>query len=335
MKKVFAIMLLFTLSVIAQDKNENTPSFFDDSELKEYAIGSVIVDGEVENPGPVELSSLPLCGFPVKDLNYVTDKIKFTGSYFVNGYSLFDIINTKKIKKENAEEFSPMVDMYLIVENDMGEKAVFSWGEIFYSKNNSGTIITKSIRAINPPKMKMKWSLPEEPRVASSADAFNFRSIGNPVKITVKSFKGDYSKERVKETFVPEIRIVKGDENFVINNVDGAELRKFRGIGYGHGRGWKGLDDVEGFVFRSILQKNVKFEMDEIPNTILCVSAKDGYRVTYSLSEIINRNDMDDFLLVEKNGSSEDGRFNLFATPDFFVDRNVRSVEKIEVLNVK
>jgi len=335
MKRIFILMIIFTLSVIAQDKNESTPGFFDDSELKEFSIGSIIVAGEVENPGPVEFASLPLNGFPVKDLDYGNGKIKFTGSYFVSGYSLFDIINTKKIKKENGAEFGPLVDMYVIVENDRGEKAVFSWGEIFYSKNNFGTIITKSVRAINPPKMKMKWALPEEPRIFCLNDAFNSRSIGNPSRITVKSFAGNYSRERIKETFVPEIKIIKGDNSFSVKDLSGAEIRKFRGIGYGHGRGWKGTDEVEGALLSAILLKNANFDMNETRGTILCFSSRDGYRVTYSLSEIINRNDMNDFLLIEKNGSAEDGKFNSFATPDFFVDRNVRSVEKIEALNVK
>ncbi|MCX6169179.1 MAG: hypothetical protein NTX65_07565 [Ignavibacteriales bacterium] len=335
MKKIFVIMILFAFPMIAQDKSESTPSFFDDSELKEFSIKSIIVDGEVENPGAVDLTSLPLHCFPMKDLTYGTDKNKFIGSYFVSGYSLFDIINTKKVKKTNEEEFKPAVDLYVIVENDKGEKTVFSWGELFYSKNNFNAIITKSVSAINPGKMKMKWPLPEVPQIICGYDAFNFRIIANPVRITVKSFVGKYSKERVKETFSPEIKIVNGENNFVITDVIGVETRKFRGIGYGHGRGWKGVDDVEGFVFGSVLQKNVKFDMNECISTILCVSAKDGYRVTYSLSEIINRNDMNDFLLIEKNGSSEDGKFNLFATPDFFVDRNVKSVEKIEFLIIK
>lgn len=335
MKKIFLFIILLALPLIAQDKNENTPSFFDDSEVKEFALKSIIVDGEVENPGAVDLTSLPLHGFPMKNLTYGTDKNKFIGAYFVSGYSLFNIINTKKIKKANEEEFKPAVDLYVVVENDKGEKTVFSWGEIFYSKNNFDAIITKTVGAINPGKMKIKWPLPEVSQVVCSNDAFNFRNITNPVKITVKSFAGNYSKDRVKETYSPEIKIVKGENNFVIKDAAGTETRKFRGISYGHGRGWKGMDDVEGFVFASALQKNIKLDMDEIRNTILCVSAKDGYRATYSLSEIINRNDMNDFLLIEKNGATDDGRFNLFATPDFFVDRNVRSVEKIEFLKIK
>ena len=91
---------------------------------------------------------------------------------------------------------------------------------------------------------------------------------------------------------------------------------------------------IEGFVFKDVLKSYILFDKQLIGNTILCVSAKDGYRVTFSLSEILNRNDMNDFLLIEKTGSLEEGKYNLFATPDFFVDRNVRSVERIEILTV-
>lgn len=335
MKKLFAAILFACAVVFAQDKNEISPSFFDDSELKEYSIQSILVDGEVENPGAVDLQMLPLNNFPAKTVVYGKDKNKFIGSYFVSGYSLFDIINQKKVKKLNEAEFKPAVDLYVIVENDKGEKAVFSWGELFYSKNNYRAVITKSIRAINPSKMKMKWPLPEPPSFVCGDDAYNFRSISNPTKITVKSFAGNYSKERIKEIYTPEFSFVSGGVNVAVKDISGIEKRKFRGLGYGHGMGWKGAEEVEGFVFKDVMNKYMPIDEKQIASTILCISAKDGYRVTYSLSEIVNRNDMNDFLLIEKNGSLEEGKYNLFATPDFFVDRNVRSVEKIEILNLK
>ncbi|MDP3583036.1 MAG: hypothetical protein Q8S39_13970, partial [Ignavibacteria bacterium] len=227
------------------------------------------------------------------------------------------------------------VDLYVIVENDNGDKAVFSWGELFYAKDNFKTVVTKSIRAINPSKMKMKWPLPEAPVLVSGNDAFNFRTISNPTKITIKSFVGTYSKERIKEKYTPEFTVKSTSGNVVVKDIVGIEKRKFRGLGYGHGMGWKGSDEVEGFVFKDVLKSYIAIDEKQIAATVLCVSAKDGYRVTYSLSEIANRNDMNDFLLIEENGSLEKGKYNLFATPDFFVDRNVRSVERIEILNVK
>lgn len=335
MKRVLLVLVLFSLPIFSQDKSESSPSFFDDSELKEYSLKSIQVEGEVENPGAVDFALLPINNFPAKDVSYGKDKNKFIGSYFFSGYSLFDIINQKKVKKANEAEFKPAVDLYVVVENDKGDKAVFSWGELFYAKDNFRTVITKSVRAVNPSKMKMKWSLPEAPVLISGNDAFNFRTITNPTKITVKSFVGTYSKERFKEIYTPEFTVTSSSGNIVVKDISGIEKRKFRGLGYGHGMGWKGINEVEGFVFKDVLKVYASIDELQIASSILCVSAKDGYRVTYSLSEIVNRNDMNDFLLVEKNGSLEEGKYNLFATPDFFVDRNVRSVEKIEMLNVK
>ena len=335
MKKLLLCIVLITFPLISQDRNESSPSFFDDSEIREYSLKSILVEGEVENPGVVDLALLPVNGLPAKDVSYGKDKNKFIGSYFFSGYSLFDIINQKRVKKANEAEFKPAVDLYVVVENDKGDKAVFSWGELFYAKDNFRTVITKSVRAINPSKMKMKWSLPEVPVLVSGNDAFNFRTITNPTKITIKSFAGTYSKERIKEIFTPEFTIIGANGNVVVKNIAGIEKRKFRGLGYGHGMGWKGVDEVEGFVFKDVLKNYITLDEKQIASTVICVSAKDGYRVTYSLSEIVNRNDMNDFLLVEKNGSLEEGKYNLLATPDFFVDRNVRSVEKIEMLNVK
>lgn len=335
MKRVLLALLLLALPIFAQDKNESSPSYFDDSEAKEFSLKAISVEGEVENSGAVDLSLLPLHSFPFKDVVYGGEKNKFNGSYYVSGYSLFDIINLKKVKKANEAEFKPAVDLYVIVENDNGDKAVFSWGELFYSRDNFKVIISKSIHGINPSKMKMKWPLPETYSIVCGNDAFNFRNISVPTKITVKSFAGEYSKERVKETYTSEIKVVCEEQNVLLKDLSGYEKRKFRNLGYGHGMGWKGINDVEGFLLKNILFKNVKLDVYNSGKTILCVSAKDGYRATYSLSEIINRVDMNDFLLAEKNDSKEDGKYNLFATPDFFVDRNVRSVEKIEMLIVK
>jgi len=335
MKRVLLALVLLTLPIFAQDKNETSPSFFDDSEIREYSLKSILVEGEVENTGVVDFALLPINSFPAKDVLFGKDKNKFNGSYFFSGYSLFDIINQKKVKKANEAEFKQAVDLYVIVENDKDEKVVFSWGELFYSKDNFKTVITKSVRAINPSKMKMKWSLPENPILACGNDAFNFRFIANPTKITVRSFAGTYSKERIKEIYTPEFTVTSTGGNINVKDIAGIEKRKFRGLGYGHGMGWKGVDEVEGFVFKDVMKAYARIDEQQIASTILCLSAKDGYRVTYSLSEIVNRNDMNDFLLIEENGSLEKGKYNLFATPDFFVDRNVRSVEKIEILNVK
>jgi len=59
--------------------------------------------------------------------------------------------------------------------------------------------------------------------------------------------------------------------------------------------------------------------------------AKDGYRVVFSLSEIINRSDNQDFLLLDKKDNPGSGRYLLYPAGDFFADRDIRAIEKLEL----
>jgi len=336
MKRLFLFFCFLAIPLFAQELKENTSSFFDESEVKEFILKNIMVEGEVESPGMVDLSTLPIRNLPVKEFSFLNGKDKFIGSYYYSGYSLFDILNSKKVKKANQADFKPFVDLYVIVENDKGEKAVFSWGEIYYGKDNFQFLISKSVNAINPSKLKMKWPFPAEPRLICNRDAYNVRFIANPTKITIKSFSGNFAKQKPAEIFSPEIKIISGSKTETIEDIKSSvEKRKYKNIGYGHGMGYKGVKDVDGYLLKDILKAAMEFPYAELQNSIVCVSAKDGYRATYSLSEIINRSDNEDFLLSDRSDSKEDGKYSLFAAPDFFVDRNVRAVEKIEIVRVK
>lgn len=336
MKRLLLLFCFLAIPIFAQELKENTSSFFDESEIKEFALKNIMVEGEVELPGMVDLSSLPIRNVPLKELAMINGKEKFLGAYYYSGYSLFDILTSKKVKKANAADFKPAVDLYIIVENAKGEKAVFSWGEIYYGKDNFQFLISKSVNAVNPSKLKMKWPLPAEPRLVCSRDAYNVRFISNPTKITIKSFAGEFAKEKPAEVFSPSIKIIFGSTTASIESVKpSVEKRIYKNIGYGHGMGFKGIKDVEGYLFKDLLKAEINFPYNEIQNCIVCVSAKDGYRATYSLNEIINRSDNEDFLLTDRCDSKDDGKYSLFAAPDFFVDRNVRAVEKIEIFKVK
>jgi len=336
MKKYLLACLFLCLPLFAQELKENTSSFFDESETKEFVIKNIFVEGEVEQPGVVDLSALVIRNLPIKELAIQNGKEKFIGSYYYSGYSLFDILNSKKVKKANGADFKPAVDLYVIVENEKGEKAIFSWGEIYYAKDNFQALISKSVNAVNPSKMKMKWPLPSEPRLVCGRDVYNYRFISNPVKITVKSFPGVFTAIQTKEIFSPEIKITFGAQSAVVEDIKSTtEKRTYKNIGYGHGMGWKGVRDVEGYVFKDVLKEHLQISEKEIGSSIVCISAKDGYRATFSLSEIINRSDNEEFLLSERKDSKEDGRYSFYAAPDFFVDRNVRAVDRIQIIIVK
>lgn len=191
-------------------------SFFERGPAKEYPLKAVYVGGEVENPGPVNLASLPLRGLAVKELALEKGAPVFKGAYYFTGYSLYDILNFKPVKKVNSD-FSPETDLYVVVENDKGEKAVFSWGEIYYTRDNFNALIPKDVRPINPAKGDRTWPLPAVPRLICGGDLYNDRYIANPAKITVKSVPGVFPGEKHAAAFSPELEIVHGGTTTVVS----------------------------------------------------------------------------------------------------------------------
>lgn len=304
-------------------------SFYERGPAAKYALETILVEGEVENPGPVDLAALPRREAAVKELVWVDGKPAFRGAYLFSGYALYDILNARPLKKAR-QDFKPETDLYVIVENAKGDRAVFSWGEIYYAADGYGALITASARSVTAPKRSTDWPLPAEPRLVVANDLYNARFVSNPVKITVRSAPGDFPGKKHETVYAPDFMLVYGEKRIVVKEAGKAERRSFTAAGYGHGTGFKGLKREEGFLFKEILALAGVAPQDS-GDKLVVVSAGDAYRAAFSLAEIINRGDNADFLVSDK-GEEKDGRFALLAAPDFFVDRNVRAMAKVEIL---
>lgn len=306
--------------------------FFERGSPKEYQLKTVYVGGEVRNPGPVDLGTLPLRSVAVKELALNKGKPEFKGAYSFSGYSLCDILNSKLPKKMKAD-FSPETDLYVEVGNDEGDKAVFSWGEIYYARDNFKALITKTARPINPAGGKTAWPLREVPRLVSGGDLYDTRSISNPVRITVRSVSGAFPYKKYILPFTPELEITAGGKTTVITDPAGIAAKRSRlEPAYVHTLGFEGLTTVEGFVLKDLLL-SAGVRQEDSGTGLALVYAKDGSLTVFSLAEIINRNDNADFLVVDKGIDAED-RYALSVAGDFFADRDVRDLDRIEVLKI-
>ena len=108
-----------------------TNNFYDNTPTYQLPHMELTVEGEIANPGNVDFQVLKKHSVIVKEtLLDTAGSDKFVGAYRYDGYSLFDILEKRILKKANAEEFNPIIDMYIEIENNKGEKVVFSWGEI-------------------------------------------------------------------------------------------------------------------------------------------------------------------------------------------------------------
>ncbi|HPA88040.1 MAG TPA: hypothetical protein PK106_09590, partial [Bacteroidales bacterium] len=135
-----------------------TNNFYDNTETYSLPVKELTVEGEVSNPGSVDLSSLPRRSVIVKEtLLDDTGSDRFVGAYRYDGCSLFDILEKRIPVKVNSEEFNPIIDLFVEVENDKGEKVVFSWGEIYYPNNLHRIIIADAVARIVPSKTNDLW----------------------------------------------------------------------------------------------------------------------------------------------------------------------------------
>ncbi len=316
------------------DRNNN----FYDNEVT-YILPSVPLEiaGEVENPGMVDFSKLKKRPVIVKETLLKEDGSNaFTGAYRYDGYSLFDILNDRILKKNNKTVFPPIIDTYVEIENAKGEKVVLSWGEIYYPNYLHNIIIATDVMRIVPSKSKDLWPLPSESKLVIAGDLITERNISSPVKITVKSYPRSFLINREMKPLVSAEVIVHNHSNVVekLTALPGnIQMETLHTIFYGKGRGIHSTQPFTGAYLKELLKQQFPFDKDYLKQGKVIIVGKDGYRVVFTFSEIMNRNDQQEILLVPCQEGEDGGKFRIFPSCDYFSDRAVKAVADIFVEN--
>jgi hypothetical protein len=349
MKKLIPLIIVFLIilqfyacknsqPIFQQENQDNstksypTNNFFDNSETTDLTPVSIEIAGEVSNPGKADLSQLNYHSVIVKEtvLNDDGSEI-FIGAYRYDGYALSEIIDPFILNKSNAEEFPPLIDLFVEIENDKGEKVVLSWGEIYYANHLHEIIIAKRVMRIVPEKTKDMWPLPIENKLIIGSDLITERNINNPSKITIKT----YPKEMVIEK--GKYPLTSSTVEFSIEGVNVetfTELPKnhpttwLHTIFYGKGRGLHSTKPFQGMNCKDYFLNTIPLSKEAIQKGIFVFGAEDGYRVVFTYSEICNRNDQQYSILMYQNNSDK-GNFRIFPSCDFFSDRAVKGITNI------
>lgn len=321
----------------AIDSTDATNNFYDNVETLVLPVSTIIVDGEIANPGPVDLTSLPLRSVIVKEaLPDNEGGNRFTGSFRYDGYSLLDILNSRVLRKGNASEFEPIIDLYVEVENSNGEKVVFSWGEIYYPNNLHRIMVAARVARIVPSKTNELWVLPVQAKIVAGNDLLTSRNISDPVKITVKSYPKSFETVKGMSPMHSESFKVYGADGKVLAEVKelptSLQRQTFNTIFYGRGRGIHSTTPFNGVMVKEILAPFFPQTNKSLTKGLLCVVAADGYRMAVTWSELFNRNDQQEMLLIEDANGEDGGRFRFFPACDFFSDRAIKSVTGIYYL---
>lgn len=317
------------------DSTEMTNNFYDNAETYPLPVKQLTIEGEISNPGVVDFKTLPKRSVIVKEtLLDSSGSDRFVGAYRYDGYSLFDILEKRILDKANSQEFNPIIDMFIEIENDSGEKVVFSWGEIYYPAKLHQIIIADAVSRIVPSKTKDLWPLPQESKIVAGTDLITERNISSPVKITVRSFPGSFNVVKDLSPMYSE-KVDLYNNGRKVGAITGfpSDLHEitYNTIFYGRGKGIHSTQPFTGLMLKDILTATYPFTRENLQKGMFCFAAADGYRCSVSYSELNNRNDQQEFLLVKTAPDEDGGLFRIFPAADFFSDRAVKSVKEIHL----
>ncbi len=321
------------LPLSAGDTAGLTNDFYDDAETHRLeGKTSVSVQGEIEAAAEVDITKLPKRSVIVKETILKTPADSFTGAFRYDGYSLYDILNTFILKKKNEEAFAPIIDLFVEISNAKGEKVVLSWGEIYYPIHRHEIIIATEVMRIVPSKTKELWTLPEQTRLIVASDLITARNISNPEFIRVFSWPEDIPAEKGKSPlYSPEFKILADGKTLetVAKEPEGLTTQNYPAIFYGRGRGIHSTIPFKGVMIKELLAKYFPLSAENLQRGIFVVVADDGYRSVYTYSEVMNRNDQSELLLISRPDEKEDGIFRVYPAMDFFSDRAVKALTEI------
>jgi precorrin-4 methylase/DMSO/TMAO reductase YedYZ molybdopterin-dependent catalytic subunit len=336
MKKIIIYSLLIIISLVLG------------ANLSTYA-ASISIAGAVKQP--LNLTIEDLCRFKTVriQLNEILKDKSYRGAWYYNGVPLRTLLETAYLEKEESA-FNKAIDLAILVRNSEGEEVALSWGEIFY-KNSYDIIIATSATPIKPHHDCNSCHKPEEtesrmkqfdrkigfPKLVVASDGYADRSIENITSIEVidpaPRMPADKSKALSVDSFVVTGKVKK---ELTINDLSGfINRRQMPVIHMGEGKGYHGIDDYSGVLFNDILEKA---GIEPNLSQIFHISAPDGYRTTFSYGEIfLNRVEDNTIIADMKNGKriEKEGKFIFVPSDDLMADRDIKSVSRIEVIDLK
>ncbi len=308
------------------DKNND---FYDNSPPYTSAGHVVTVGGETDTTLEFNLDDFPVREVIVREALPTAEADSFVGAYMYSGVSLYDLLKDVNVRKATGH-FKPVIDQYVVIKGKDGSQASVSWGEIYYPEVRYDIIIATSVRQIAPLKTTEKWPEPQLPKLVIGHDLYNSRNISLPESISIHSVSEAPVELEMDSLYTEELYLqISGDNTPVVLSPEAFRKYSAPTIFYGRGSGIHGITKFEGYDMAEFLKYFADYRKPEnLRNGKVIFHGADGYRAMFTFSEIVNRNDDAKLLWMERK--QEGGRIRLLPTYDFFSDRAVKSVYKIE-----
>jgi DMSO/TMAO reductase YedYZ molybdopterin-dependent catalytic subunit len=299
---------------------------------------------------PLNLTRQDLNGFDAirVQLNEVMSDGSFQGVFHYSGVPLKSLLELANVEKEETA-FRKKVDLAIRVHNKKGAQVALSWGEVFY-RNPGGIIVATSASPIMPHKDCKRCHSPEVykprlerfqrtigfPKLVISSDTYADRSLEEITSIEVLDLRPKMPAKKLKKLYASEFTIVGAMKKAItIKDLGPYPRREITVKHLGEGKGYHGIDKFAGSPFKTILDKaGIAPDL----STTFLVSAPDGYRSLFSYGEIFLNPAGDRMTLADRiNGQpiKNGGKFVLVSPDDLMSDREVKAVQKIEVISLR
>ncbi len=252
----------------------------------------ISITGVVKQPLHLTLQDLSKLEQSSIKLNEVTIDKDYHGSFIYRGVPLRTLLELASIQKEETDFFKP-VDLVIVIKNKEGKQTVLSWGEVFY-KNPSEIIIAltanpvmshKSCQDCHNQETYESWltqlkRLVGFPKLVVANDFYTDRCLEDITNIEVVDLHPKMHVMKLPELFSPKFAITggtKGSKEF-------SDLASYSHIEIvakqmGEGKGYHGLKYFTGVPLPELIKEaGLDFDL----NTVLLISAPDGYRSSIS-----------------------------------------------------
>jgi len=315
-----------------------TNDLYDDAETVALPGTTTIeVDGEIANPGKIDMAMAPL---PIRSVIVKETVLKdgaktFVGAYRYDGYALDEVLDRVVLQKKNQKEFRPITDAYVEVSNAQGDSVLLSWGELYYPLHRHEILIATRVMRIVPSESKDQWPLPTETRLIVPSDLITERNIANPTRITVRSLDDPFKVDKTgSPSSSPQFTVTTEGRTPAPVATLGASTQEYPTVFYGRGRGLHAVTSFKGAPLKTVLEPYVPITQESLRRGMLTIAGKDGYRAAFTVAEVMNRCDQSE-VMVTDSGTADGGRFRVFASGDFFSDRAVSTLAEIRYAVLK
>jgi precorrin-4 methylase len=309
---------------------------------------TVSITGAVRQPLNLTLEDLQALQPVTVRLNEVTMDKQYNGAFYFRGIPLRTLLELASIQKEETG-FSKQIDLAILVRNKEGKQVVLSWGEIFYN-NPSDVVLAFNSNPIIPHHDCGRCHGPEVyqerlnvlsrrvgyPKLVVANDFFTDRCLEDVTNIEVFDLHLKMDRKRIQNLFSPSFTVT-GDIKHPVTISDLTSYRRVEALAktVGDGAGYHGTDLYGGVLLSELLEK--AGITPDVHQGII-ISAPDGYRALLSWGEVFLSSRGKNIMVadqVARQPVSKNGKFKVILPGDLAADRQIKAMNKIEVVAFK